>query len=937
MKKRLKKILIILLIFIAVIFGAMLLIPVIFKDQILAKVKEVVNENVNAKVTFTDFNLSLLRSFPNLCASMDSLTVVGVDTFALDTLVAFKRFDADVDLWSAISGDAIELERIVLDEPNIHIRVLEDGTANWDIAKETEAPQDTTTETDTTSSGFKLSLKEFRIIKGNIVYDDKDLQMTTRIENMNYTLSGDFTETFTALENNMNIEKLTFAYEDIEYLSNIRTEWIATVDADLEKFEFTMKENVLRLNELELGFDGTVKMPDADIATDLTYKLKKAEFKSLLSLIPVVYQKDFEGMQASGELQFNGFVRGVYSDSTASMPLFGIDLLVEKARFQYPDLPKSADNINIKVKVESIDETGENMDIDISTFHVELAGNPFDARMMLAMRGEEIGMNGAINGTIDFSGLEDVVPLDSMKLKGLMTTALQFNGKLSSLENERYEEFKASGDMKLTGFQYSDPDFPQGLLISKASLGFTPQFVELASFDAKIGKSDFSMQGKVENYMAYIFKDKLLQGNLNFSSGLLDLNEFLTESDSEAENELASDASTEEAPPAAGDTTVSAAFKVPKNIRFTLQTKVKKVLYEKMEITDVVGIVKLMEGKLLLDGLNMNMLGGGMELSGSYDTQDPEKPIANFDFKINSFDLRQTFTAFNTVQRLAPIAENCKGNISVGLNLQTILDENLYPVLNSIDASGRLRSDNIGIEDAPIFGKLADRLKSNKLRRTNLRNIDLSFLMSNGELTLQPTQFKMLGNDAEIQGTQNIDQSIRYVLSWKMDANRAKSIIEKYAKTQTPQGKVDVGIVIGGTLTNPEIEKISSDAADAVKEQVKEKIKEKTDELKQKAGERAQKILDDAEKQAQKIMDDAEKEANKIEKQLMDEADKQGQKLIEQASNPLTKAAAKKTAEKLKEKAKEKAARQKQRILNRAEEKANLIRKNAQKRAGRLQ
>lgn len=936
MKKRIKKILIVLLIIISLIFSVLLLIPVIFKDQILAKVKTVVNENVNAKVTFTDFNLSLLRSFPNLCASMDSLTVVGLDTFALDTLVAFKRFDADVDLWSAIGGDAIELERIVLDQPNIHIRVLEDGTANWDIAKETDAPQDTVAELDTTASDFKLSLKEFRIINGDIIYDDKELQMTTEIKNMDYTLSGDFTETFTALKNNMIIEKLTFAYEDIEYLSDIRTEWIATVDADLENFAFTMKENVLRLNDLEFGFDGTVKMPDADITTDLTYKLKKAEFKSLLSLIPAIYQKDFEGVKASGKLQFDGFVRGVYSDSTASMPLFGVNLLVEKARFQYPDLPKSADNINIKVKIESIDETGENMDVNLSTFHVELAGNPFDANMMLAMRGEETGMNGAVNGTIDFSSLRDVVPLDSIKLKGLMTTGLQFNGNLSSLENERYEEFKASGDMKLTDFQYSDPDFPQGVLISKASLGFTPQYIELASFDAKMGKSDFQMQGKLENYMAYVFKDKLLTGNLKFSSGLLDLNEFLTESDTESSGAAASDATVEE-PPAANDTTATSAFEVPKNINFILQTKVSKVLYDKIEIIDVAGIVKLIEGKLLLDGLSMNMLGGSMKLTGSYDTQNPKQPVANLGFQINSFDIQQTFTAFNTVQRLAPIAENCKGSISVDLNLQTLLDQNLYPILKSIDAKGRLQSNDIGIENAPIFGKLADRLKNNNLRKTNLRNIDLSFLMSDGELTLQPTKFRLLGNEAEVQGTQNIDQSIRYVLSWSVDAKRAKSLLEKYAKTETPQGKVDVGIVIGGTLTDPKIEKISSDAADAVKEQVKEKIKEKTDELKQKASERAQKILDDAEKRAQRIMDDAQEKANKIEKQLMDEADKQGQKLIDQASNPLTKAAAKKTAEKLKQRAEEKAAKQKQRILNRAEQKANLIRKNAQKRAEQLQ
>ena len=53
-------------IFLGVVILAMILIPLLFKSQILNKTKDEINKNVNAKVEFTDLSLSLFRHFPNM-------------------------------------------------------------------------------------------------------------------------------------------------------------------------------------------------------------------------------------------------------------------------------------------------------------------------------------------------------------------------------------------------------------------------------------------------------------------------------------------------------------------------------------------------------------------------------------------------------------------------------------------------------------------------------------------------------------------------------------------------------------------------------------------------------------------------------------------------------------------------------------------------------
>src|SRR5687768_14141824 len=52
--------------------------PFIFKDKIVSIVKEQANANLNAKVDFGDFDLSLITSFPDFRFKIQDLSVIGI-------------------------------------------------------------------------------------------------------------------------------------------------------------------------------------------------------------------------------------------------------------------------------------------------------------------------------------------------------------------------------------------------------------------------------------------------------------------------------------------------------------------------------------------------------------------------------------------------------------------------------------------------------------------------------------------------------------------------------------------------------------------------------------------------------------------------------------------------------------------------------------------
>src|SRR5688500_15579995 len=232
----LKKILIGIGIFFVLLIGAVISLPIIFKDKIVATVKEEANKNLNAKLDFGEFDLSLLSSFPDFRFELNNLSIVGIDAFEGDTLLGVKQLKLDIDLMSIVKGEQYEINSIVLDQPSILAKVLKDGKANWDITKPSG---DTTTAAAEESSPFKMTIKKFEIINGNLVYDDATFAFMTSLKGLDHLLSGDFTEDNFLLETMTSIEQFDMIYEGVKYLNKVKTEIKADLDADMPLFKFT--------------------------------------------------------------------------------------------------------------------------------------------------------------------------------------------------------------------------------------------------------------------------------------------------------------------------------------------------------------------------------------------------------------------------------------------------------------------------------------------------------------------------------------------------------------------------------------------------------------------------------------------------------------------------------------------------------------------------
>ena len=903
MKKFFKKLLKIFGLLLVVIVALMIIIPMFFSDKLLNYGCQLAKDYINADLYVKDLSLNLFKNFPDATIRVDDVYLKGVDEFEKDTLAAFDRLETTVNLMS-LFGAKIKVKSVILQQPRFNVIVLKNGKPNYDIVKTDSASVEEQQIDTLPASSFKLALKKLEINNMRVLYTDSVTDVHALIDSLNFKLRGDLSDKETILSMLMEISKLNVRMGPIIYINDAVVDVKSDLDADMEQMKFSFKENIFKINQLALNLDGWIAVPDTNIRMDLKFGADNTDFKSVLSMIPADYAKDLEGVKTAGNFSFEGGAKGNFN--AVSFPEFWVNLLIDNARFQYPDLPKSVENINVDVRVQCPGNL-DSINIDAKKVHLNIAENPIDARFLIQTSAKDIDLAGDINASLELASVADVVPLEDMTLKGLVKAILSFDGKLSYLDDGAYDKFNAKGDINLANFRTVMTDLPP-IDISKAHLIISPKNGNLEYLNMNMGKSDFNLNGKLDNIFQYVFADSTLKASFNFKSNLIDVNDIYSYDHSVVATDGVTDTSAIEAP------------EIPTNIDFSLNSTIGKILYDSLVINNLTGVIGLKNGAAYLNDLKLNTLGGKVFASGVYDASDINRPGLDLQLDLSQVDIQTTAKTFNTVQQLAPIASSCQGNVTAKINFAGFTDRFLTPDLKTINGDGRLVTNQVAIKNSEIFKMIGSVTKNEKLANPALKNINVGFEIVDGDVIIDTTAFKMNDQDATFGGKLGLDQSLNFNFGLTLVESMANELLGKVAGGDR-SGMIKVVATIGGTVTKPKITGFHTSATDVIKEVVQEKIQEVKAEL----SENAKKYIAEAKKKAdaviaqakytrdtlistaQKQCDLAKQQAQEVADKALEEASKQADALIAQASNPLAKAAAQKAADELKKKAKAKA------------------------------
>lgn len=789
-------------------------IPYFFKDQIKAKIIAAINEKVDAKVAFGDADLSLFKNFPNASVNIEKLTIINKAPFEGDTLVAFDELNLKMSIKELFKGENEPMNIDGIDSKNGLINIIfnKDGVGNFDIALKEEKKGD-----DGKSKPLSLKIKEYAIENFRFKYYDDRSKIKLVLDSLNHQGNGDFAASKLDLATKTTT-KVSLDMDKVNYMKNVALSLDAVLGIDLDQNKYTFKENKAKINELPLEFNGFLQILESGQQYDLTFKTPTSSFKNFLGLIPAQYASNLKDVTTSGDFTVNGFAKGLLSDNT--VPKFNIEIASNNASFKYSNLPKSVRNIVIDTRI--INETGVMNDtyVNLDKLSFQIDQDVFSAKANIKNVAENALVNAALKGTINLGNLTKAYPVKLDKpLSGILKADVTTEFDMQSVEKSDYARIKNAGTIDLTGFNYTDEN-GKTMKISHALVSFDPSKVNLKQFNATTGKSDLAVNGVLENFYGFVFKNQELKGNFNLNSNQLAVNDFMT-TETETKKET--------------KTTASEPMKIPAFLNCSLTAKANTVLYDNLTLKNVSGKIIIKDQKATLENGKTDIFGGSIAFNGDVSTKE-KTPKFNMDLGLNAVDISQTFTQLDMMKKIAPIAGVINGKLNSKIKLSGNLNENeMTPNLNTIsgDLIGQLLSTTVNSSNSDLLTALDDKLSFIDLKKLNLNDLNAALTFKDGKVNVKPFDLKYQDIKVSIGGTHGFDQNMNYNLKFDVPAKylgtEVNNLIAKLAPADANKVEsVPINAILGGNFKAP---KITTDIKQATTSLVNNLVKQQKEKL----------------------------------------------------------------------------------------------------------
>ncbi|MGC9354721.1 MAG: AsmA family protein [Mariniphaga sp.] len=839
-----KKILIITVIVVAVLVAALAAVPLFFKQTLIEKAKITINKNVNAEVEFADLKLSLLRNFPKVTLGLTEVRVTGKSEFQNDTLFTVPSLRAKTALRQLFNKENIGIEEIILDRPVLKLVVGPTGSVNWDLMLESEEVAEAVPPVagDTKEDGLVLQLEKIEIIDANFIYEDREIDMLLKFDDIDIDISGKMYGTAAQLLAEGTAAKFLLDYDGVNYISNTSVETRTVLNVDYDVMDIEIQENELLVNRLPLEVLGLIQMPSDSMFFDLQIKTKESGFDNFLALVPPDYEEYLKDIQTNGTAAISGTVKGFYFEE--DYPAFNLKMDVANGNVHYAGLPEEIKNISADVSISKPQGELDLTEVDISKAHAEVKNSPVDLTLQLRKLFSDPWFDGAFVGNVNFDDLKDALPLDSVNIAGIIDANLKVKGNYSAIENEQYDKIQSNGTVLLSRFVYESPSLAQRILVPEGKMDFTPQAVTLSGLNVNIGQSDFRLAGRVTNYLDYVLKDGTLAGSLQLNASQINLNELLRLQVVQESPEGA--VTTAAVAQSAEEEEEVLVFDVPKNIDFTFQSQIQRLIFERLPITDVKGLITARDGKLVLDGLNMHMLGGELKLTGSYENTEENKPIFDFAFDLANIDIPQAYQMLTSVQRMIPIARHSQGKFNTSLKVKGQLSPGFGLLAPTIDGSGLFSTENLQIIESPLFDQLKGILKAERLNNVSIDDIRAFVEVENGTIQLNPFTTRISGQETTIAGNLNTENLLDMRLDFNIQRDAFGNDIQNILSVLPGQERIQLipaSVVLKGPVGKPEVKIDLDDARKMITEEVKKSTKENLQENLNKIGEGLRNLL----------------------------------------------------------------------------------------------
>lgn len=540
-----------------------------------------------------------------------------------------------------------------------------------------------------------------------------------------------------------NLSKGYFRYQKYpQAISNISFKLNASsVHNDYHSINLQLENlNAEILKNKITGYFRVKGLTDLPIESHIVTSLNLSDLKSVMPI---------DSLDLKGNLDLTMDINGSYAPSKKLFPVAQMKLNFKDGSIQTKYYPHPIENIQLSATLTNNTGkiSGTNIKIDPVSF--TFLGNPFEIKADLS-NPDNLDYDVFTKGSIDIAGIYKVFSQKGMDLKGFITTDLKLKGKQSDALAGNINKLQNSGKLILNNIALKTQYLPKPLIIKSGVFRFENDKIWFDKFESQYGTSDITLNGNLSNVVNYFLtKNQTLKGNFKFNSKYLLVDEFMTTENSSNPSPINN---TNEK-----GTSPTGVIVIPDNLELGLTADMKKIRFQKLDISDFTAKVEIKKGILVLKNMAFQLIGCNVGMEATYGSISASKAFFDFHVKADNFDIKRAYKEVELFRNLSTSAGKCEGIVSLDYSLKGKLDGAMKPVYPSLEGGGILSLKKVKVVGLKLFTAMSNNLGKEKIKDPDLAKVDIKTTIKDNVITIEKTKMKMAGFRFRLSGETNFN------------------------------------------------------------------------------------------------------------------------------------------------------------------------------------
>jgi hypothetical protein len=764
------------------------------------------NKRINTPVDVEKIEMDLWSRFPDVSIHLEQVKIHESRELAGDYLCTADRIGISFDLLHLIFRN-YTITSFSLENAVVNMLIDPSGRSNFDIFER----KDSTSR----NSMPELSLK--KIILKNTTYNltdrENDFLLSLNTDQLTNTLNLKGEKLSIQMEGDLHNREMKIRKNG--YLKDQEIDIITDFEYGIKSRQLLFKDSDLTLNGYSYTINGNINT-GKEKYIDLRIHSKGNALQAIIGLLPDRSRESLVKYKSSGDIEFNGSVRGNYGGD--NRPEIRAEFSCEDVSFFYPGYKKSFKNIRFNGNFTNGPERNlKTSRLEINDFEGYIDNQKVNGDLVIHdMNNFKSRLN--LAGKIDLNAFIKTFPVKPiLSGNGMVDFDIILNGNLKNLKKTYSGNLKTSGEIYLRDVELHTMYSPLVFRDFNGKFYFNNQDLGIQNFTGYVGQSDFQISGFFKNIIPYLLsRENPFRIDADLRSTYLNLNELFTLDFSK--NSLEKDNS---------DSKYHLGISPKLHINFNCD--VKRADLKRFHGENISGKLLIKDQIAVVEGVSMNTMGGQLYLGGSIVSRHPVHREFMVDGLLDNIYIDSIFYVFNNFRQQFLVDKNLKGQIDAKVKTYFNLTENLKLLPSTLNADIETIIKKGQLIDFKPIQSLSKYLKNEDLSNVRFSDLQNKVQITNSTVIIPEMEIISSAYHIDVSGTHSFDQDIDYHFKIPLDQFRGSDPDERFGEIEEQDsGPPNLFLKMTGTASDY---KVVYDTR-AVTEKIKRDLKKEGDELK---------------------------------------------------------------------------------------------------------